>query len=87
MFNRTIVDNNKQTIIGKHGESTYVFTTNVGEKCYLSNQYAWPSAQQMHLDESQHAAIQLAFSNKITLIQGLISINSRFFIAETYSSF
>jgi hypothetical protein len=80
--NRTIVDKNKQIKSNRYGENTYIFTTTLGEKSYLSNQYAWPSAQEMHLDESQHAAIKLAFSSKITLIQGSIKNSLIFFFYD-----
>lgn len=66
---RTIFDFSKKVSI-KHGLTTYEFASEVGKKCYLSQEAQWPNAEAMKLDDSQYKAVQLALSSRLALIQG-----------------
>jgi superfamily II DNA or RNA helicase len=55
---------------GKLTEYKFSKESDYAEKCFLSNQAAWPTAKQMNLDDSQYNAIRLALENKLALIQG-----------------
>lgn len=39
-------------------------------KCFISNEYNWPSASAMKLEDSQYDAVKLALKNKLAIIQG-----------------
>jgi len=69
---RTIVDQNKKFVANeKTGAVEYEFSKTVGfDRCFLSNECQWPSAENMMLDKSQYNAVQLALTSKLTLIQG-----------------
>lgn len=39
-------------------------------KMFLSDKAAWPTVEQIDLDNSQYDAVKLAFESKLALIQG-----------------
>jgi hypothetical protein len=61
-------------VIDKHGFAEYIFPKSIdyAERCFLTNEASWPTAEQLGLDGSQYDAVKLALSNKLALIQGYI---------------
>ncbi len=62
----------KIKIDGKTGQTIYEFSeeSKEFEKCILTNEFQWPKAVNMKLDDSQYNAIKLALENRLALIQG-----------------
>jgi len=69
---RTIVDKKREfSINNKSGETERQFAGNTEfARCFLSNEFQWPTAENMMLDESQYKAVKLALTSKLSLIQG-----------------
>ncbi len=70
---RTIVDTKKTIKIDpRTGQTSYNFSpeSQMFAKCILTNEFAWPKAENMKLDDSQYQAIRLALENRVALIQG-----------------
>ena len=70
---RPIVDSKKKIHYDKRTQqTTYTFSdeSKKFESCILTNEFQWPKAENMRLDESQYNAVKLALENRLTLIQG-----------------
>ena len=67
------MDKKKREVINirtRQTEYEYREESKYAERCMVADVASWPTAKQMHLDQSQYDAIKLALTNRLALIQG-----------------